>query len=75
MRTWMADLPLLGCESSAALSVLSVAALMTETSVSVETKAALSSGEALKELAICIVSLILSALHTAYIPDCVLAFR
>ena len=74
MRTWMADSSLLSCESAPALCVLSVAALMTEISVSAETKAALSSGEALKELAICMVSLVLSALHTAYISGCVLAF-
>ncbi len=66
MRTWMADSSLLSCESAAALSVLSGAALMTESSASAET---------LKEVAICTVSMILSALHTAYISDCVLGFR
>ena len=46
MRTWMANSSLLGCESAAALSVQSDAALMTDSSGSADTKAALSWGEA-----------------------------
>jgi hypothetical protein len=78
MRTWMADSSLLSCESAAALSVLSAAALMAESLVAAVEDAAttlifedasvpaVSWGDALKELPICTVFMILSALQNKF---------